>query len=214
MQCDCNHVRAEHGLVLAAAPLFLVDVFLPLYACRVHSAANESGLTLKHAIAELSTVHPRVWLHVLLLIPRRVFEPFFVCIARSLMPVVLDAALLFLVDVLLPLSACCVHSVANEAGLTLWNASAVLATVHPLVWLHVAQLIPRHVLESFFVCLACSLLPGFPRFELQLLVALLPLRAYDDLRLAFCEALCSIALQTDYVNRRCSIQHEMHNNVT
>jgi hypothetical protein len=53
-----------------------------------------------------------------------------------------------------------------------------------------------------------------PRFDLQLLVGLLPLRAYDDLRLPFCEALCSIALQTDYVNRHCSMQHEMHNNGT
>jgi hypothetical protein len=76
-----------------------------------------------------------------------------------------EPAPLFLVDVLLPLSACCVHPVANDAGLTLWNAGAVLATVHPLVWLHVAQLSPRHVLAPFFVCLARSLLPGFLRFD-------------------------------------------------
>jgi hypothetical protein len=82
------------------------------------------------------------------------------------------------------------------------------------IWLHVALQFPRHVLEPFFVCFARSLMPGFPRFDLQPLVALLPLRDYDDLRLPFCEALCSIALQTDYVTRHCSIQHEMQNNGT
>jgi hypothetical protein len=39
--------------VLAAATLFLVDGFLPLYDCGVYYAAKEFGLTMKHAIAEL-----------------------------------------------------------------------------------------------------------------------------------------------------------------
>jgi hypothetical protein len=128
----------------------------------------------------LAAVHPRVWLHVALLILRHVFEPFFVCFARTLKPVVLDADPLFLVDVFLPLSACRVLSVENEAGLNLPNAIAVLATVHPRVWLHVALL----------------LMPVFPRFDLQLLVALLPLREYEDLSLIFCEALSILACYT------------------
>jgi hypothetical protein len=66
-----------------------------------------------------------------LLIPRHVFEPFCVCFSRSLMPVVLDADPLFLVDSFQPLSAC------------------------------------------FFVCFARSLMSVLPRFDLQLLVALL-----------------------------------------
>ena len=103
--------------------------------------------------------------------------------------VVFDADLLFLVDVFQPLSACRVHSVENEADLKLQNAIAVLATVHPQVWLDVTLLLPRHVFEPFFACFARSLMPVLPQFDLQLLVALLPLREYDDLSLIFCEAL-------------------------
>jgi hypothetical protein len=63
------------------------------------------------------------------------------------------------------LSAYGVHSVENEADLKLQNAIAVLATVHPQVWLHVALLLPRHVFEPFFVCFARSLMPVFPQFS-------------------------------------------------
>jgi hypothetical protein len=102
---------------------------------------------------------------------------------------VFDADLLFLVDVFKPLSACRVHSVENEADLKLQNAIAVLATAHPQVWMHVALLIPWQVFGPFVVCFPRSLMPVLPQFDLQLLVAMLPLREYDDLNLIFCEAL-------------------------
>jgi hypothetical protein len=86
-------------------------------------------------------------------------------------------------------SACRVHSVENEADLKLQNAIAVLATVYPQVWLHVALLLPRHVFEPFFVCFARSLMPFLPQVDLQLLVALLPLCEYHNLSLIFCESL-------------------------
>jgi hypothetical protein len=47
-------------------------------------------------------------------------------------------------------------------------------------------LVPRHVFGPFFVCFARSLMPVLPRFDLQLLVALLPLREYDDLSSIAC----------------------------
>jgi hypothetical protein len=156
--------------------LFLDYVLLALFACCVQSVANDAGPKLWNASAVLATVHPVVLLHADQLFPRNVLETFFVFVA------------------LLALFACCVQSVANDAGLKLRNASAVLATVHPLVLLHADQPFPRHVLEPFFVFVARSMLPGFPLFELQDFVDLILLRAYDDLCLAFCEALCVMAL--------------------
>ena len=103
--------------------------------------------------------------------------------------VVFDADLLFLVDVFQPFSTCRVHSVENEADLKLQNAIAVLASVHPQVWLRVALLFPRHVFDLFFVCFAHLLMPVLLQFDLQLLVALLPLCDYVDLSLNFREAL-------------------------
>ncbi|GFT51108.1 hypothetical protein NPIL_369701 [Nephila pilipes] len=72
--------------------------------------------------------------------------------------VVFDADLLFHVDVFQPLSACRVHSVENEGDLKLQEVIAVLETVHTHVSLYVTLLLPWHVFESFFVCLAgaCS----------------------------------------------------------
>ena len=87
MQGDCTRVIAGHGVVFDAALLFLVDDFQPLSTCRVCSFENEADLKLQNAIAVLATAHPHVWLHAALLLPRRVFEPFFVSFARSLMPV-------------------------------------------------------------------------------------------------------------------------------
>jgi hypothetical protein len=103
--------------------------------------------------------------------------------------VVFDADLLFLVDVFQPFSACRVHCVENEADLKLKNAILVLANVHPPVWLHVALLFPRHVFEPLFVSVALLLMPVLPQFDLQLLVAVLPLCEYDNLSLIVCEAL-------------------------
>ena len=87
MQSDCNRTVAEHGVVFDADLLLLVDVFQPLSACRVHSSENEADLKLHNAIAVLATVHRQVWLHVALILPRHIFEPFLVFFARSLMPV-------------------------------------------------------------------------------------------------------------------------------
>ncbi|GFT32829.1 hypothetical protein TNCV_5038761 [Trichonephila clavipes] len=42
---------------------------------------------LQNANAVLRKVHLHVWLHVALLVPQGVIEPFFVWFARSLMPV-------------------------------------------------------------------------------------------------------------------------------
>lgn len=103
--------------------------------------------------------------------------------------VLFDTDLLFLLDAFQLLSACGVHSVVNEAALKLQHAIAVLATVHPQVWLRVALQFPWPVFEPFFVCFSHSLMPVLPQFDLQLLVALLPLREYDDPGLIFCEAL-------------------------
>lgn len=64
-----------------------VEVFRALSACGVHSVENEADLKLQNAIAVLATVHPQVWLHVALQFPWHVFEPFFDCFARLLMPV-------------------------------------------------------------------------------------------------------------------------------
>jgi hypothetical protein len=74
----------KHDSVLSndADLLFLVDVFQPLSACRVHSVENEGDLKLQNAITVLATVHPQVWLHVALLIPRHVFWSFFVSFSR------------------------------------------------------------------------------------------------------------------------------------
>ncbi|GFX46944.1 hypothetical protein TNCV_315671 [Trichonephila clavipes] len=48
---------------------------------------NRADMMLQNANAVLRSVHRQVWLFVALLIPRRVFETFFVWFARSLMPV-------------------------------------------------------------------------------------------------------------------------------
>ena len=69
-------------------PLFLVDVSQPFSACSVHSVKNEEVLKLQNAMVVLATVHLQVWLHVAMPLPRNVFEPLFVYIDRSLIPVV------------------------------------------------------------------------------------------------------------------------------
>ncbi|GFX67218.1 histone-lysine N-methyltransferase SETMAR [Trichonephila clavipes] len=48
---------------------------------------NRSDLMLQNANAVLRSLHRQVQLHVALLLPQRVFEPFFVRFARSLIPV-------------------------------------------------------------------------------------------------------------------------------
>lgn len=63
---------------------------------------------------------------------------------------VFDTDLLFLVDVLQPLSACPVHSVWNKADLKLQNSIDMLATVNPQVWLNVVLL----AIEPFFALFA------------------------------------------------------------
>jgi hypothetical protein len=83
MQGDRNRVNADHRVVFEADLLFIVDVFQPLSVCRVHFVEKEADLKLQNAIAVLATVHPQVWLHVAVLLPRHVFGPFFVCFARS-----------------------------------------------------------------------------------------------------------------------------------
>jgi hypothetical protein len=102
--------------------------------------------------------------------------------------IVFDADLQFLVDVFQPPLACHVHSVENEADLQLQNVIAVFAIGHPQAWLHVFLLLPRDVPEPFFVCFA-HLLTHVPQFDLQLLVAVVLLRVFDDLNVMFCEAL-------------------------
>ena len=49
---------AEHGVVFHADLLFLIEVFQPLSACRIHSAENEADLKLQNTIAMLATMHP------------------------------------------------------------------------------------------------------------------------------------------------------------
>ena len=46
---------AEHGVVFDTDLLFLLDVFQPLSACRVHSVVNERDQKLQNAIAVLQT---------------------------------------------------------------------------------------------------------------------------------------------------------------
>jgi hypothetical protein len=70
----------------------------------------------------------------------------------------------------------------------LCNPSVVVATVIPLVLLH--------VLEPLFVYFSHLLQPCFPVFVLYVLVSLLPHGAYDDLLFSICEALCWNTLQT------------------
>ena len=76
MQGDSNRVIAKHGVI---------DVYWPLSTCPVHSVENDADLKLQKANAMFATVHPQVWLHVALVLPRSVFEPFFVFFARLLM---------------------------------------------------------------------------------------------------------------------------------
>jgi hypothetical protein len=93
MQGYCNHVIADL--------LFLLDVFQPLSACSIHSVENKADLKLQNPIAMLTTILSQVWLHIALLLPWHIFEPFFVCFAHSLMPVLPQFDLQLLVALLL-----------------------------------------------------------------------------------------------------------------
>ncbi|GFU49124.1 hypothetical protein TNCV_573631 [Trichonephila clavipes] len=86
MQADCNYVLllcTKSGLML-----LLVDIFQSYTAYCVPFVENRADLMLQNANAVLRSVHRQVWLHVALLLPQRVFEPFFfVWFARSLVSV-------------------------------------------------------------------------------------------------------------------------------
>ncbi|GFX62343.1 tyramine beta-hydroxylase [Trichonephila clavipes] len=63
--------------------------------------------------------------------------------------IMLDADVLFQVDIFQPFATYCVPFVENRTDLMLQNTNAVLANVHPQVWLHVALLCPQHVFMLF-----------------------------------------------------------------
>ncbi|GFW51739.1 hypothetical protein TNCV_1186711 [Trichonephila clavipes] len=67
--------------------LFLVDIFQSYPAYYVPFVENRADLMLQNDNAVLRNVYRQVSLHIALMFPRRVFEPFFVWFAHSLMPV-------------------------------------------------------------------------------------------------------------------------------
>ncbi|GFT81652.1 uncharacterized protein TNCV_3674661 [Trichonephila clavipes] len=66
--------------------LFLVDNFQSYTAYCVLLIEGRADLMLQNANAVLRNVHREVWLHVALLLPQLVCEPYFVWFTRSLMP--------------------------------------------------------------------------------------------------------------------------------
>ncbi|GFY17685.1 hypothetical protein TNCV_1074201 [Trichonephila clavipes] len=85
MQGDCNHVLL---CTKSCWVLFLVDIFQSYAAYCVRFVENRACyMTFQNANAVLRNVLRQVWLHIALLLPRRVYEPFFVWFAGSQKPV-------------------------------------------------------------------------------------------------------------------------------
>lgn len=97
MQGDWNHAVAEHEDVFDTHLLFLVDVIQPLSAYRIYSVENKAT---KHTDSARN-VYFQIWLHITLLFPWHIFQPFIVSLTRALMPVLPQ-----LLDTLLLLHEC------------------------------------------------------------------------------------------------------------